>query len=261
MFPRLAKSPPASPTPAAPAAVEVPAAPGVHEVLGEAEAAGHALVRHWLDAYAAGRPVAWVGRRVWQRVDGALWVAADQPKQRAWAAELCCKCPALAAVVVDGRGFDLRVTRRLQLACKDADTRLFVLRDAINRGQLSAAAHRWSLTPVPDTSDLPRRPTWRVELLRSKRRLDLADPLTPTTLTTLADFDTTHLTAHDDRRPAWTLVWHPSAGRAVAHEGAPEGNPPQLETFRPAWPSRGLPVGLPPDVAGRPAAAQAATVA
>ena len=256
----------------------------LHEVLGEGEADGVGVTLGWIGGGGEGEGGAschvWIGRRVWPGADGlgragaragALLVAADSAGRRAWAAELCVRCPAVRAVVVDGRGMDLTMTRRLQLAVRGRDCRLVMLRPngaggvGGGGGGGSAAGSRWSVRPArvgadPATGDPPRRPRWQVRLLRRKGgHLTLettnrgfnsgprpaADR--PAGLRTagemFGDDPTTTDDAHDDHGHArgWTYEWDPDLGR-----GVPVGVPVDV------------PLGPPADVAGRPAAAAGA---
>jgi hypothetical protein len=123
----------------------------------------------------------WIGQRVWPGpatldraglLDRSLLVDAPSPALRAWSAELCVKCAAVGAVVVDANGLDLTATRRLQLAVRDRDCRLILLRRA-GEAVTSAAECQWAVSPVPvgpaeTTADPPRRPRWSVTLIKRK---------------------------------------------------------------------------------------------
>jgi protein ImuA len=115
----------------------------------------------------------WVGRQCWpypRRLDpdllgGAVFVDPPRPADRLWAAELCARSPAVAAVVADGSGFDMTATRRLQLAARDGPGLLLLARPLADLRRPSAAAVRWRAEPAVSPTDHPR---WTVELLRCK---------------------------------------------------------------------------------------------
>jgi protein ImuA len=150
----------------------------LHEVLGDGGASGVGVILGWLAEGRASQYHVWIGRRAWSmptalhrtgKLGDALLIDVDSTAERAWAAELCVRCSAVAAVVADGRGFDLTMTRRLQLAARGRDCRLVVLRPA-GEGGSSAAGSRWRVSPTPAVAanGLSRHPRWSVELLRSK---------------------------------------------------------------------------------------------
>lgn len=165
--------------------------PGVHEIFGQtsdSQLAGWAMA--WTDATPAQRQRGWVwiGPRAWPGAEvlrraglltQSLWVRASHVKQIAQAAEIACTCDAVGTIVADGSGMDLRMTRRLQLATRDArQCRLLLLRPGRDRSLLSAAQIRWHVEPVPvamqasadslDAPVAPRNPRWRISLVRSK---------------------------------------------------------------------------------------------
>lgn len=246
---------------------EVP--PGMHEVLGGEEANGTALLLGWLAGSAQGE-VAWIGDAVWPAaaslVKAGLWrrslfVAVEQARSRAWAAELAMRCAAVCAVVVDGRGFDMTMTRRLQLAAghaRDRDARLFLLRTAAASGGTSAAGTRWRVTPVAAVATardhgLVRRPRWSVELVRRKGGHVAPGPAAGVIAARGAELVTAaEMFCHEDARPdiggpaAWMYEWNPDAGVA------------QIERDETPRPRGRLSLGFPADVAGRPASATVA---
>jgi hypothetical protein len=256
----------------------------LHELLSDGGTSGLGVTLGWLTgvtAAALGCHV-WIGRSAWPAstvlersglLEDALLIDARTPAERAWAAELCVKCQAVAAVVADGRGLDLTMTRRLQLAVRDRDCRLIVLRPVGEAGS-SAAGSRWKMTPTPAAGDPvtgnsvagnpvtgnpvtgnpvagdpPRRPRWSVELIRHKgsHRLAPRDAFAGQGNAPFAglrtaremfchDTDTpTAVDARHGRATHWIYEWDPHAGR-------------------------GVPVDVPADVAdGSPAAALAWT--
>ncbi len=237
----------------------------LHEVLGDAATVGVSVTLGWLtnDQARTGGCHAWIGRAMWPAaatldraglLDNSLFVDARSPAERAWAAELCVKCEAVTAVVADGCGFDLTMTRRLQLAARGRDGRLIVLRPA-REVTSSAAGSRWTVTPAtatndPVTGDPPRRPRWDVELVRHKGGHTKTDNGTRTTqaadrpagLRTAGEMfchdshQSTGVAAGDVRQTEthrWTYEWNPQQGRAE--------------------PAR-VPVDLPADLAHGPAA-------
>ena len=71
---------------------------------------------------------------------------------RAWAIEQAVRCRGVAAVVADGRGFRMPITRRLHLAAKSAEaeghpTLLLLLREPEEMHAISAASTRWKVSP------------------------------------------------------------------------------------------------------------------
>ncbi len=213
----------------------------LHEVLGDVEGLG--VVLGWLTSRSDARASrqAWIGRSVWPGADvlqrasmleAALLVDAVTPAERAWAAELCVRSGCMAAIVVDGNGFELTMTRRLQLVARDADCHLILLRRS-GDGALSAAGSRWVVTPQPTARDpetgvSPRRPQWRVELVRHKQSYRAAGNDT-TTLTTAGEMFRHEAAAHlaEDVQTAWIYEWDPRGGRA-APLGLPVGVPSAL---------------------------------
>jgi hypothetical protein len=219
----------------------------LHELLGENDTGGLGVTLGWLtkDSTNAACHV-WIGKTAWPAstalhqlglLETSLLIDARSAAERAWAAELCVRCSSIAAVVADGRGFDLTMTRRLQLAARGASCRLIVLRPA-GEGGSSAAGSRWRVSPVPAVGDLARRPRWSVELLRRKgghftHEGQGPDDDRPAGLRTAGEMftdesDATAIAGGPALDKQWTFEWDPAAGR-------------------------GVPVDLPPDVADRPA--------
>ena len=124
--------------------------------------------------------VVWVGRRCWPyphsltrpgevTIRRSLLVDPADAASRLWAMSLATRCADVAAVIGDGQGLDMAATRRLQLAARDADTPVLLARAAVERGEVSAAATRWHVSPTPSPTDQPR---WRLELWRCKGMQD-----------------------------------------------------------------------------------------
>ncbi|MGA1045659.1 MAG: hypothetical protein ACO3ZY_10730, partial [Phycisphaerales bacterium] len=79
-------------------------------------------------------------------------VADASLEARAWAIEQAVRCRGVAAVVADGRGFRMPITRRLHLAAKSAEaagepTLLLLLREPDEANTISAASTRWRVSP------------------------------------------------------------------------------------------------------------------
>ena len=231
---------------------------------------GHAAALAWCGE-AEGRYVAWVGRRAWPAAEAlrragllgrSLLVDAASVRDRLWAAELCARAGELiGAVVADGAGFDLTATRRLQLAVRGRDVRLILLRPAAEARAASAAGMRWLVTPVPVTAGDeneagPRRPAWDVSLLRRKG----PRPVLPEAGELPAGL---YLGDEDQHLLRWRVRWDAAAG--VCKPDAGPTRPAADEQPRPvrfagnALAFR-LPLGLPADVAGRPATPRLAAV-
>jgi len=91
------------------------------------------------------------------------------PREAAWVADLVLRSRAFGAVVVDGRGMDLILTRRLQLAAEGGAGLALVDRAAREVDALSAAGTRWMVRPAPSPALAPTpRPRSAVHLLRRK---------------------------------------------------------------------------------------------
>ena len=127
--------------------------------------------------------VVWIGQRIWpyapvldQRsgawasgpcdlLAASLFVQAQTVRERVWAADLALRSRGVASVVVDGSGFDLPATRRLQLAAEAGGSLCLLARPPWEQSVLSAANTRWVVRCCP-TFTTSRR--WTVELLRCK---------------------------------------------------------------------------------------------
>jgi protein ImuA len=125
------------------------------------------------------RAVVWIGAKVWAHppvlstlLDVSLFVRAERPAQRLWAADLALRSGAAGAVIADGTGLDMASTRRLQLAAEAGRTICVLARPEWEASMLSAATTRWRVTPAPVASVIARgthiRRRWIVELLRCK---------------------------------------------------------------------------------------------
>jgi protein ImuA len=118
----------------------------------------------------------WVGRSCWpypHGLDGddesvlgrCLFVDPADAASRLWALALAARCEAVGVVIGDGTGLDMAATRRLQLTARDANTPILLARDHKERGEVSAAATRWTVSPTWSPTHQPR---WRIELWRCK---------------------------------------------------------------------------------------------
>ena len=141
------------------------------------------------------RGVFWIGRRVWPYprslvgalrggldarpsdspadttlLDASVFLDASSAAERLWCAEQCLRCRGAACVVMDGTGFDMAATRRLQLASSRLPGECGVLalsgRPWEERRLLSAATTRWVTRPRAVAGSA--EPSWEVELLRWK---------------------------------------------------------------------------------------------
>jgi len=95
----------------------------------------------------------------------AVFVDPVSANDRALAFDLALRCPSTTAVIADGRGVDMSLSRRFQLAAGAGNTLGVLLRPPHELSELSAAATRWLASPTPSPDDEPR---WSVELLRCK---------------------------------------------------------------------------------------------
>ncbi len=127
--------------------------------------------------------VVWIGQRLWpyapalaqppgawasgpcDLLAASLFVQAETVRERVWAADLALRSGCVASVAVDGSGFDLPATRRLQLAAEAGGSLCLLARPPWERHVLSAANTRWAVRCCP-TFTTSRR--WTVELLRCK---------------------------------------------------------------------------------------------
>jgi protein ImuA len=121
----------------------------------------------------------WIGPAVWPYppalwgdsgttplfTDRVLFVRAVTPAQRVWAAELVLRSRTATAAIVDGAGFDLTATRRLQLAAENGAALCLLARPPWEVDCPSAAATRWLVRSSPSPKYTQR---WTVELLRCK---------------------------------------------------------------------------------------------
>lgn len=119
------------------------------------------------------RMIVWIGTRIWPSASALLhppwrhapagpasllaasmFVDARDVSARLWAADLALRSAACCLVIVDGAGFDLTATRRLQLAARTGDAERgaasmgVLVRASGDRAELSAASCRWTIAPV-----------------------------------------------------------------------------------------------------------------
>jgi protein ImuA len=122
--------------------------------------------------------VIWIGKRVWpyphllmrgpdgrRLLERSVWIDAPTAAERLWAIDQALRCPAIAAIVADGRTFNMPATRRLQLAARHSRALLLVARPPGESSELSAATTRWSVNAVVSPTKNPR---WIATLLRCK---------------------------------------------------------------------------------------------
>lgn len=116
-------------------------------------------------------PIVWIGRRVWpyprvcpDLLDRSIFIDAKDLAERAWAMDVSLRCPALGAVIADGSGFTMSITRRLQLGAAETGGLGLILRPHDDLRTLSAAQTRWLVMPARSAA----APRWRLRLLRAK---------------------------------------------------------------------------------------------
>ncbi len=127
------------------------------------------------------RRVLWIGRRCWPYPPGlvgpggnaallerSIFVDPPTRDERLWAIDVALRSPAALVVVADGTGLAMAGSRRLQLAAEAGRTLGLIARPHRERGELSAAATRWLVSPGPMDPANPILPTWTLELLRRK---------------------------------------------------------------------------------------------
>lgn len=119
----------------------------------------------------------WIGARIWPSaaalagrggstdlLSRSLFVDAPDASARLWAADLALRSSAVL-VLVDGSGFDMAASRRLQLAAEAGGWLAHLARPPWERTELSSAATRWSIARERTEGDEPR---FGIRLLRSK---------------------------------------------------------------------------------------------
>lgn len=135
----------------------------------------------------AGR-VLWIGRRCWpyppslvgpsgnrRLLERSVFVDPPTRDERLWAMDVALRSAAALVVVADGAGLTMAGSRRLQLAAEAGGTVGLLARPHKERGELSAAATRWLVSPGPVDRLKPVTPTWTVELLRRKGLRPIAE--------------------------------------------------------------------------------------
>lgn len=131
----------------------------------------------WSDGAVGGRRVVWIGPNVWpypvalgglsrRLLESSLFLCNLRAEDRLFAAVLVLRSRGAAAVVVDGSGFDLTATRRLQHAAESGQAVCLLLRPPWNQELLSAARTRWRVGSAASADRSRQR--WIVELLRCK---------------------------------------------------------------------------------------------
>ena len=132
--------------------------------------------------------ILWIGRRCWpyppslvgpsgdrQLLERSVFVDPPTRDERLWAIDVALRSSAALVVVADGAGLTMAGSRRLQLAAEAGGTVGLLARPPNERGELSAAATRWLVSPGPVDGTNPARPTWTVELLRRKGLRPIAE--------------------------------------------------------------------------------------
>jgi len=132
--------------------------------------------------------VVWVGRRCWpyppalvsrsgdhRLLERSVFVDPPTRDERLWAIDVALRSSAASVVIADGAGLTMASSRRLQLAAEAGATVGLLARPPNERGELSAAATRWLVSPGPVDPVDPTTPTWTVELLRRKGLRPIAE--------------------------------------------------------------------------------------
>jgi len=136
----------------------------------------------------------------------SIFVDPPDKGARLWAMDLSLRCSAVAAVIADGRRFDISATRRLQLAAESANALGLVARPVGDFRYLSAATTRWRVSHAPSPNQKPRM---RIELARCKSiaifmgGTHQGGKLAPTGSGT------------GNGQSSWTLQWDRQAGAVV----------------------------------------------
>lgn len=128
----------------------------------------------------------WIGARVWpsalslmssrhEMLARSLFVEAGDAASRIWAADLAARTPSVLTIV-DGTGFDMAASRRLQLAAEASTTvtgsgrptagwLVHLTRPPWEAKELTAASTRWNVARSVTTGEEPR---FEVRCLRAK---------------------------------------------------------------------------------------------
>jgi len=146
------------------------------------------LVRRAMSCASFAHRAVWIGRRCFpygdaligpgderRLLDRSLFVAAETPAERLWAADMALRCPEVGVVIADGSGFDMAATRRIQLVTKAHQTPALFVRPPWEWRELSAAQTRWLVRWEASPGQVDEEPSsfhprWKVELLRCKGR-------------------------------------------------------------------------------------------
>jgi len=130
-------------------------------------------------ALASGGLAVWVGKRCWlsphtlERAVGkelnwkknCLFINPLNANKRLWTITQLIRSSAVRIIIADGEKLPLLATRRLQLAVKDKNCFLFLVRPPWELELLSTAQTKWRISPVPSESELPH---WELELIRCR---------------------------------------------------------------------------------------------
>lgn len=126
----------------------------------------------------AGGHTVWIGDAVWPYpaslartntgrpppLSSAMFVRTQTRNERLWAADVALRSRASKAVIIDGSGFDLAATRRLQLAAEAGGALCLLARAPKELQQLSTASTRWRIGWCPQG----HARQWEIELIRCK---------------------------------------------------------------------------------------------
>jgi len=130
-------------------------------------------------ALVSGGLAVWVGKRCWlsphtlERVVGkeldwkknCLFINPPNANKRLWTIIQLIRSSAVRIIIADGEKLPLLATRRLQLAVKDKNCFLFLVRPPWELELLSTAQTKWRISPAPSESELPH---WKLELIRCR---------------------------------------------------------------------------------------------
>ncbi|MFC0407881.1 ImuA family protein [Roseomonas elaeocarpi] len=147
---------------------------GVHEILTEDVGAGTGFAAMLL-ARLSGQ-VVWISQEEDLGVHGLvqfglqpealLLVTPSRPEDGLWAMEEALRCPAIAGAVLVTGPTDMTTARRLQLAAEEGGVLGVLLCERREAAGATAALTRWRVAPQREAP--PCRPSWRLELLRSR---------------------------------------------------------------------------------------------
>ena len=122
---------------------------------------------------------AWIGRRCWPAPHAIaalqhqtnsweqhhIFLDPQSKTHRLWSIIELLRSRAISVVIADGSTFDMKATRRMQLAAKQSKTIGCIVRPLWELTSPSVAHTRWKVSPLISAN---HEPQWILELIRSK---------------------------------------------------------------------------------------------